>query len=195
MRVAASPSPKIALPGFLAVLPCIAGVFALLGIHGAANAGQDAHDILQNVKDYKQVSSHGSWTLFMKKNSLDIWRGNVPYEKMKNGHASFVVAWSAPLTLPLRDGPAKVQSAAISYVFSCSQPLASLFVKVVFFATPFIPKNDTVMQQWSYARQVVVTYPGDEKPDAVSWGRTFDWESMQHWRKAWEKIYKEACAQ
>jgi hypothetical protein len=195
MREVVLPFPKRVLRRFLAVLPCITSAFALLGIHGAANAGQEAHANLQNVKDYKQVSSHGSWTLFMKRNSLDIWRGNVPYEKMKNGHASFIVAWSAPLTLQLHDGPAKAQSAAISYVFSCSKPLASLFVKVTFFATPFVPKNDTVVEQWSYARQVVVTYPGDEKPDAVSWSRTFDWESMQFWRKTWEKIYKEACEQ
>jgi len=173
----------------------VCALLALCAAAGAAHAGQDNGAAPADFNGYKALASHGSWTLFLKRNSLDIWRGNAPYEKMKNGHGSFVIAWSSPITLALHDGPAKAQSAAISYIFSCSPPVISLFDKVVFLATPFVPRNETVGEQWSYFRSVVTTYPKEEKPDAVSWRSVFDWGSLQVWSKAWDKIYAQACAQ
>jgi hypothetical protein len=174
----------------------VAGALGALALLAApAHAGDDEQTALQDIKRYREVSSHDSWKIYFQKNTLDIWRGNEPYKGMKNGHASFVVTWRAPIAAPSHPESETARSAAISYIFSCSPPYASVFAKVVFFATPFVPKNDSLAEQWRSYRQVVETNADEEQPDAQSWRRIFDRDDMPYWRRAWEKIYKEACSQ
>jgi hypothetical protein len=194
--------PQSARPGIAATsvhriawtaLACGLGALAVLA--GPAFAVDDESTALQDMKRYKEVAEHGAWKIYFKRNSLDIWRGNEPYKGMKNGHASFVVTWRSPISPSARSDSESARSASISYIFSCSPPLASVFAKVVFYATPFVPKEDSLAEQWGSYRQVVATNTAEEKPDAQSWSRIFHRDDLQYWSAAWARIYKQVCSQ
>lgn len=174
-----------------------AHALAFLGLTLAAGSvhGGDPAAGLQSLKGYQEIASAGNWTLFFKGNSLDIWRGNPPYEKLKNGHASFALTWKEPVAVLPRDRSRRAGSAIISYVFSCSAPLESYFAKVVFYDTPFLPLDDTFLQQWRSTLRTVYTVRKDEAPEKTSWIGTLDPDSLDRWVAAWSAVYRRACRQ
>jgi hypothetical protein len=166
------------------------GLLAAVG--GAAAAG-DSNVSLQSLKGYQEIASSGNWALYFKGNSLDIWRGNVPYEKLKNGHAWFAVTWKHPVAVLPGERARAARSAYISYVFSCSEPIESYFAKVVFYDTPFVPLEDTFFQQWRATWRTVHVVQSDEIPERASWIGALDPDSLGRWKSAWSAVYQRAC--
>jgi len=171
---------------------------ALLGLvvpgRAQPTSGSDSA-ATQDPAAYRKIAAHDGWTIYFKKNSLDIWHGNTPYEHLKNGHADFVVTWKTPVHLPGGADEAPARSAAISYIFSCSPPVASVLASVVFYTSTFVPREDSLMQQWTASRQIVRSYKTEEAPASVSWNEVFAPSSRHYWTEAWQKIYAQICNQ
>lgn len=168
---------------------------AMQPAEAAATAGGDDGVALQDLAGYRVMAAHDGWTIYFRKNSLDIWHGNVPYEHMRNGHADFAVTWKSPVLLSSGKTSVQARSAAISYIFSCSPPTASVLASVVFYGSPFVPREDTLLQQWTASRQVVLSFKTEEEPGAVSWHAVFPEDSLRHWAQAWKTIYTQSCSQ
>jgi hypothetical protein len=174
---------------------------AALWLPACLSAGSQAHEAigangdatLENPLAYRIVLARPDWTLAIRANSLDIWRGNPPYEKLKTGHAVFALTWKEPVELPQRRDAVRARSALISYVFSCSPPVESVLAKVVFFSTPFIPRNESMVEQWHTMRDTVAHIEIEQAPAEISWGEVFDERGRRAWDGVWKEIYKFSC--
>jgi hypothetical protein len=148
---------------------------------------------LEDLQGYRVLRSSADWSLYLKSNTLDIWRGNPPYEHLKTGHATLALVWKSPVALPGHASASYARSASISYVFSCSPPRETSLAKVIFFSTAFIPRNDTIAEQWHTMRSTVETIDEAQDPSDVSWGAVFDGHGRADWNRVWKEIYSYAC--
>jgi len=193
---AAMPSPTNATPKACGMAALWIAALLSLAPPGLAQEASGADSVaMQDPAGFRKIATHDGWTLYFKKNSLDIWHGNTPYERLKNGHADFVVTWKTPVHLPGGADEAPARSAAVSYIFSCSPPVASVLASVVFYASSFVPREDSLLQQWTASRQVVRSYKTEEAPASVSWNEVFTAGSRHYWTEAWQKIYAQICNQ
>jgi len=160
---------------------------------GGAKAAEDSG--LLDRKGFREMASHDNWTLYFQKNTLDIWRGKPPYDKMRNGQANFVVTFRHPIRLVVDGKSLVARSAALRYLFACYPPPVSVFSRVDFYMTPFAPRDSTLWEQWNAYRQRVHTVEQTVEPEAVPWKDILDRNSMDHWSAAWKKIYRESCSQ
>lgn len=136
--------------------------------------------------------SDGDWTLYFKIDTLDVWRGNPPNQNLRTGHGIFVIAWKHPVVVP-GHAHATAGSANISYVFSCNPPIESAFDRVVFYGTPFPPRDDSIVEQWHTFRETVATVRTAEPASDISWGDALGIGARGDWKRAWERIYAQSC--
>jgi len=180
----------------IAIMPRAAlGFAALLALPlvGVADERNDEGVALESLHGYRILRTRSDWTLYLKSNSLDIWRGNPPYQMLKTGHAMLALAWRLPVDLPGHSHPAYAKSAAISYVFSCSPPAESKLAKVTFYSTSFVPRSNTLIEQWNTMRSTVESIQEAQDPGEVSWRRVFDNRAKADWNHAWKELYEFAC--
>jgi hypothetical protein len=117
---------------------------------------------LELLAQYREVARAEGWQLYFLLDSLEIWTGNPPYERMKNGHAAFAAVFDPPLEA----GSGRfLRSARISYVFTCSPRPESYFSAVEGFDTPFVPRATTLPQQWHAWRHRVMQRDQAQAPD------------------------------